>query len=113
MRRIAGFEIDGWVANQGRFFARGLYRLAKWFVGAFLAVLAFNVIGYLTLTYDLFIGDTLRFGYFEWYWLRVLLLAFVGFLNTAAFVVSIVLAGALLTACYFWILRVGGYRGKS
>lgn len=100
-----------------KFFFRGVYRIAVWAVCVALVVLALNVIGYLSVAYDLVIMvDSNAIGNMVWkansypYIGRVLWLSGLGFLQTISFI-TVVSAGALVAFLLFYaILYAGGYR---
>lgn len=102
-------DLHGWKEAHGRFLAIGIFRLFKALGAIVIAALFFNVLGYFSLSYDLGFGDVLNVNQVREYWIRVLLLSFIGLINTAA-AILLSLAGIVLAACYFGVLHIGGYR---
>lgn len=92
-------------------FVRGLSRLARFAIVVALVALAFNVIGYLSLRYDIiFLADASAYPQRETYLGRVLMLAFIGLIQTAVSACIAAGTGAILFLSYYAVLMLGGYR---
>jgi hypothetical protein len=101
------------MTDQRKFFLRGLLRLGAAAIVVALMFIACNVIGYLALTYDVFLlidPDKLR--PFDSYFGRVSSLALFGFIQVLLCAGIVALAGVILTLFYFLVLHIGGYRRK-
>lgn len=76
-----------------------------------LAFLAFNVIGYVAITNDLFLLlDPSQMRHFDSYFGRVSSLAFFGFCQSVLCIGGVAVAGLILFLSYSAILYIGGYR---
>lgn len=100
--------------NQITYFLRGVFRLGTFAIILGLVVLAFNVIGHISLTYDLiFWTDSSALPYRETYLGRVLTLALVGLFQSVLCLGITAVAGAILFFCYYGIIYIGGYRATE
>lgn len=92
---------------QSTYFVRGLTSIIKGCVVAVLVAICFNVIGYIQVTHQLsFLGPSLHPA--ESYLGRVLLLAFIGFVDSAIAAFTVCMAGAAIYFACQGIQFIGG-----
>lgn|GEM_PF-4961458 len=105
--QAAGQKLQSALGFQSTYFIRGLASIIKGCVVAVLVVLCFNVIGYVLVTHQLSILDS-SLHPAESYLGRVLLLAFIGFVDSAIAAFTVCMAGAAIYFACQGIQFIGG-----
>ena len=101
------------MTDQRKFFLRGILRLGAAAIVVALIFFACNVIGYLALTYDVFLLiDPGKLRPLDSYFGRVSSLAFFGLTQVLLCAGIVALAGTVLSLFYFSVLHIGGHRRK-
>jgi len=110
--RSASNRLQSALGFHPKYFVHGLARIVAVCVVAVLSIICFNVIGYILVTHGLSIFGS-HFPVAESYLGRVLLLAFIGIMDSGAAGLAVYLAAAAFYFACQGIQRIGGQPSRK
>lgn len=111
--RAAGKRLQSALRFQSTYFVCGLARILKACVVGGVVVICFNVIGYILVTQELSIIGGSSFRPAESYLGRVLLLAFIGIMDSAIAAFTVCLTGVAIYLACQGIQCIGGQPARK